>query len=78
MLDAFCDLCGREVEVLVGSRDTVTRCECGKKMRYKYSNPPKIKVDFVPGFDIGLGVDIQTKAQRDAILEEKGLRKVRD
>jgi hypothetical protein len=39
---------------------------------------PSMRIDFVPGFDIGLGKTFYTKKERDDELERKGLRKVRD
>ena len=62
---------------LKSGRTIEMTCSCGTKMRRIYSSP-SVRVDFTPGFDIGLGKTFYTKKERDDELERKGLRKVRD
>jgi predicted nucleic acid-binding Zn ribbon protein len=79
LLDFVCDECGnRREDVYVKSGRTANEtCSCGSPMRRVFS-APSMRIDFVPGFDIGLGKTFYTKKERDDELERKGLRKVRD
>ena len=80
MLDFICDTCleSKKDVYIKSGRDASEKCTQGHAIRRAFSAPARIKVDFVPGFDIGLGKDFSTKKERDDELERKGLRKVRD
>ena len=51
--------------------------ECEKPAARKY-HAAKHKVDFTAGYDHGLGEFVNTKAQRDNIVSELNLRRIRD
>ena len=49
---------------------------CYKKARRVYT-PTRYSVDFTPGFDWGLGEYIDTKRQRENIVAESDLRRIK-
>ena len=77
ILDFVCDECGIKDEHFVKDREQTVLCEvCSEKMRPLYPTFG-IDIDFKPGFDIGLGKHIETKKQRENIMAEKGLRRIK-
>lgn len=49
---------------------------CGKKAQRIFSLAG-FTIDFTPGFDVGLGRHIETKAERENYIAENGIRKLR-
>ena len=64
------------IEVLDRDGEHKSKCpECGKKAQRVFSLI-SYQVDFTPGFDYGLGRYIDTKAERENYIAEKGIRKL--
>lgn len=73
-----CKDCGRfDAFNEMDTRDTMVCPECGKKAR-KLMSTSHVYVDFTPGFDHSLNTWVDTKAQRERICEEKGLKRYKD
>jgi hypothetical protein len=52
-------------------------CECGGTLERKYT-PIRFKIDFTPGWDMGLGKYIGTKRERDTTADKMGLERRKD
>ena len=51
---------------------------CMKPAKRVWNAPATFRIDFTPGWDMGLGKHVNSKQERDNILAEKNLRRVRD
>lgn len=74
-----CDVCGVQWDEFQsrGQRHVAVCPECGDKVKQRFT-PPSFRIDFVPGFDAGLGEYIDTKRQREEVVARNNLRRVRD
>jgi putative FmdB family regulatory protein len=61
----------------VDDRDTMVCPQCGKKSK-KLMSASHVYMDFTPGYDPSLNTWVDTKAQRERICEEKGLKRYKD
>lgn len=74
-----CPFCGKELQELhFGVYQNRIKCECGHFARHKWTPPGLIKMDFRPGFDIGLGRNFDTKRERDNYLARHNLTERKD
>lgn len=76
----FCDECRKEYDVLQPiSNKHSYKCEkCGTQTRRVFTAPATFRMDFTPGWDVGLGQYVDTKRQRENIMAEKGLARIKD
>ena len=51
--------------------------KCGRTGRRVWE-PAAFVIDFTPGFDVGLGEYVDTKKQRENIVAQNNLRRVKD
>lgn len=72
--DYLCRHCRRHVEILVEPGPIPTfPCECGGVLVQTWLKAPGMSPDVTPYFDQQLGVQINSRQQRDAMLKERGL-----
>lgn len=71
--------CGERFTVFQAMDDKhKAKCpQCGKRAQRVW-NPAKFTIDFVPGYDYGLGKYIDTKKQREEVMREVGARRIKD
>lgn len=64
-----CDECGREsMELLLVRQEIRADCECGQPMRRLWDAPAKHRLDFIPGYDLGLDQTFSMQSERDEYL----------
>lgn len=77
--DYFCDDCGEPYEIYQRMFDKhVYRCPKCKRMARRIYSATVFFFDFKDGWDMGLGRNVDTKKERETIMREKGLRRIRD
>ena len=75
-----CDSCGKTIDTFrhfSHSGDDEYCADCGEKSRRLFF-PASFHFDFKPGWDAGLGQYVDTSRQRDEIVREKKLRRIKD
>jgi len=78
LFDFQCTGCGIIQERYEKDRQVPVTCDtCGAPMKSKYTSF-SFSMDFKPGFDYGLGKYVTSKKQRENIIAEKGLRRIKD
>lgn len=72
-----CDRCGIALDELQSEPKPPLCPKCEHEMRRRFSSFRTI-VDFRPGWDQGLGTYVDTKRQRQAEMEKRGLVRIKD
>ena len=75
-----CDECGKFFDVhqsieIKGPHTAM--CACGKEARRVFT-PTGFRTDFHSGQDDGIGAYLDTKKDRERVMREKGLERIRD
>lgn len=71
-----CEKCGALHSVWQGMNEVHEYDCCGAKAQRVWTAAP-FSIDFKAGFDYGLGQHVETKKQRQRIMDEKGLRMIK-
>jgi putative FmdB family regulatory protein len=61
----------------IDGRNDMTCPKCGEKST-KAMSKSHVYMDFTEGFDHGLNTYVSTKAQRERLVEQKGLKRYKD